>query len=81
MREGCVHKEGLQSGGKPEDAEAIIQLRAELGDVHVHTPHLFKTGCVSSLNVKRPYYVLEVKRIYNCLLDYVPSWSCKKYWF
>ena len=78
MREGCVHKEGSQSGSKAEDAEAIMQLEVKLSNVHAHAPHLLKTGYASSLiNVKRPPYVLEVKRIYNCLLDYVPSLSCK----
>lgn len=55
MREGCVHKEGSQSGGKAEGAEAIMQLKVKSGNVHAHSPHLLKTGYVSSLvNVKRP---------------------------
>lgn len=73
-----MHKEGSQSGGKAEDAEAVTQLKVTLGTVHAHAPHLLKTGYVSSLmNVKRPPYMLEVKWVYNCLMDYVPSLSCK----
>lgn len=78
MREGCVHKEGSQSGDKAEDAGVIMQLKVTLGNVHAHTPHLLKAGFVNSLiNVKRTPYMLKVKQIYNCLSDYVPSQSCK----
>lgn len=37
-----------------------------------------KAGYVSSVvNVRKLPYMLEVKQFYNCLLDYVPSSSCK----
>lgn len=78
MGEGCIHKEGSQSGGKTEDAGVIMQLKVKLGNVHAHTPHLLKTRFVNSLiNVERTPYMLEVKQINNYLLDDVPSQSCE----